>query len=102
MEEECIIIIYFTNMFVNLVGIVKLWDIKMENKTTIKILVGIIIILLLVGGGLLLNKQFKKQYEKGVNDGYNIVVNIILQDLQTSGYTQINTINGTIILVPST
>ncbi len=74
----------------------------MKHQTTIKILAGIIIILLLIGAGLLLNQQFKKQYEKGVNDGYNIVLNIILQDLQTSGYTQINTINGTIILVPST
>ena len=72
----------------------------MKNQTTIKILAGIIIILLLIGGGFLLNQQFKKQYEKGMNDGYNIVLNIILQDLQTSGYTQINTMNGTIILVP--
>ena len=72
----------------------------MKNQTTIKILAGIIIILLLIAGGFLLNQQFKKQYERGVNDGYNIVLNIILQDLQTSGYTQINTQNGTIILVP--
>ena len=72
----------------------------MKKQTTIKILVGIIVILLLIGAGFLLNQQFKKQYEKGMNDGYNIVLNIILQDLQTNGYTQINTLNGTIILVP--
>lgn len=72
----------------------------MKPQTTIKILAGIIIILLLIGAGLLLNQQFKKQYERGVNDGYNIVLNIILRDLQTNGYTQINTLNGTIILVP--
>ncbi len=74
----------------------------MKHQTTIKILAGIIIILLLISAGFLLNQQFKKQYERGMNDGYNIVLNIILQDLQTSGYTQINTLNGTIILVPST
>ncbi len=72
----------------------------MNNSTIIKTLVGIIIILLLIGAAFLLKQQFDKSYEKGVDDGYNFVLNKLLQDLQTEGYTQINTQNGSIILIP--
>lgn len=73
----------------------------MEQKTIIKILVGVVFVLAI---GILYFLVIKPQIDKAATNnqvtGYNLAINSLLSQLQQQGYVQLTIGNQTLILVP--